>query len=182
MFPTHCFQQNDFLLPTMFSNPSRAVSKKSSANALNLVKSQIRRLVKGLIFWSYNCPNNEVKCGPLKCRIFTYGWASTRVNMSELCRITWVDTFSQCINSWPNNKFLGPARVAQWWACRTHDLVVVSSIPGWGHFSFPAYFRLSPLQKHVTKVVGGFGKKSCVSTGVRKPGKTYASPTAMIWP
>ena len=45
---------------------------------------------------------------------------------------------------------------------------------------FPAYFRLSSLQKHVRKVVGGFGKKSCVSTGVRKPGNTYASPTAMI--
>ena len=44
----------------------------------------------------------------------------------------------------------------------------------------PACFRLSPLQKHVRKVVGGFGKKSCVSTGVRKPGNTYASPTAMI--
>ena len=37
---------------------------------------------------------------------------------------------------------------------------------------FPAYFRLSPLQKHVRKVVGGFGKKSSVSTGVRKPGNT----------
>ena len=45
---------------------------------------------------------------------------------------------------------------------------------------FPAYFRLSPLQKHVRKVVGGFGKKSCVSTGERKPGNTCASPTAMI--
>ena len=44
---------------------------------------------------------------------------------------------------------------------------------------FLAYFRLSPLQKHVRKVVGGFGKKSCVTTGVRKPGNTYASPTAM---
>ena len=33
-----------------------------------------------------------------------------------------------------------------------------------------AYFRLSPLQKYVRKVVGGFGKKICVSTGVRKPG------------
>ena len=42
---------------------------------------------------------------------------------------------------------------------------------------FPAYFRLPPLQKHV---VGGFGKKSCVSTGVRKPGNTYASQTAMM--
>ena len=42
---------------------------------------------------------------------------------------------------------------------------------------FPAYFRLSSLQKHVRKVVGGFGKKSC--TGVRKPGNTCASPTAM---
>ena len=37
---------------------------------------------------------------------------------------------------------------------------------------FPAYFRLSPLQKHVRKVVGGFGKKSCVSTGLRKPENT----------
>ena len=45
---------------------------------------------------------------------------------------------------------------------------------------FPASFRLSPLQKHVRKVVGGFGKKSCVNTGVRKPGNTYALPTAII--
>ena len=45
---------------------------------------------------------------------------------------------------------------------------------------FPAYFRLSPLQKHVREVVGGFGKKRCVSTGERKPGNTCASPTAMI--
>ena len=44
---------------------------------------------------------------------------------------------------------------------------------------FPAYFRLSPLQKHVRKAVSGFGKKSCVSTGVREPGNTCASPTAM---
>ena len=33
---------------------------------------------------------------------------------------------------------------------------------------------------NVGKVVGGFGKKSCVSTDVRKPGNTYGSPTAMI--
>ena len=43
-----------------------------------------------------------------------------------------------------------------------------------------AYVCLSPLQKHVRKVVGGFGKKSCVSTGVRKPGNTCVSPTTMI--
>ena len=36
---------------------------------------------------------------------------------------------------------------------------------------FPVYFRLSPLQKHVRKVVGGFGKKSFVSSGVRKARK-----------
>ena len=40
------------------------------------------------------------------------------------------------------------------------------------NFLFPAYFRLSPLLKHVRKVVGGFGKKSSVSTGVRNPGNT----------
>ena len=47
---------------------------------------------------------------------------------------------------------------------------------------FPAYFSLSPKLKHVKKVDGGFGKKSCFSTGVRKPGNTCASPTAIIWP
>ena len=39
---------------------------------------------------------------------------------------------------------------------------------------------LSLLQKYVRKVVGGFGKKSCVSPGVRKPGNTCASPTASL--
>ena len=34
------------------------------------------------------------------------------------------------------------------------------------HHSF-----IRSLQKHVRKVVGGFGKKSCVTTGMRKPGK-----------
>ena len=47
-----------------------------------------------------------------------------------------------------------------------------------GQNFFPGYFRLSPLLKHVRKVVDGFGKKSCVNTGVRKLG---ASPKAMIW-
>ena len=45
---------------------------------------------------------------------------------------------------------------------------------------FLANFLLSTLQKHVRKAVGGFGKKSCVSTGVRKPGNTCTSPTSMI--
>ena len=47
---------------------------------------------------------------------------------------------------------------------------VVSSIPRLRQTFFPAYFRLSPLQNQVRKVVGGFGKESYVSTGVRKPG------------
>ena len=45
---------------------------------------------------------------------------------------------------------------------------------------FPTYFRLSPLLKYVRKVVGDFGKKVVLVTGVRKPGNTCASPTAMI--
>ena len=65
---------------------------------------------------------------------------------------------------------IAPAHVAQW--CEFG--------PWLRPTFFPVYFRLSPLQKHVRKVVGGFGKKSCVSTGVRKPGNTHASPTAMI--
>ena len=38
--------------------------------------------------------------------------------------------------------------------------------------SFHPHFFCCLLQKHVRKVVGGFGKKSYVSTGVRKPGNT----------
>ena len=35
---------------------------------------------------------------------------------------------------------------------------------------------------HVKKVVSGFGKKSCVGIGVRKPGNIDSSLIAMIWP
>ena len=42
---------------------------------------------------------------------------------------------------------------------------------------FPAYFHLPPLQKHVRKLVSGFGKKSYVRTGVRKPGNIRVPPT-----
>ena len=45
---------------------------------------------------------------------------------------------------------------------------------------FLVYFHLSPLLKHVRKVVSGFGKKSCVSIGVIKPRNRCASPTATI--
>ena len=58
------------------------------------------------------------------------------------------------------------ARVVQWWACQTYDLVVVSLIPVEGTFLSGVFSR---------KVVGGFGKKSYVSSGVRKPGKTCVS-------
>ena len=51
--------------------------------------------------------------------------------------------------------------------CPGGSVVSVSdSLPGGCEFDpqlrrtfFPAYFRLSPLQKNVRKVVGGFGKK-----------------------
>ena len=39
-------------------------------------------------------------------------------------------------------------------------------------FAFLSLSFSPPLQKHVKKVDSGFGKKSCVSTGVRKPGNT----------
>ena len=54
--------------------------------------------------------------------------------------------------------------------------------PRFRRIFFPVCFCLSLLQKHVRKVVGSFGRKSCLSTGVRKPGNMCASPTAMIWP
>ena len=40
--------------------------------------------------------------------------------------------------------------------------------PAFSHF----HTMFSTVIQHVRKVVGGFGKKSCASTGVRKPGNT----------
>ena len=42
-----------------------------------------------------------------------------------------------------------------------------------GFYVSAVYFRLSPRQMHVRKVVGGFGKKSCIRTDVRKPLETH---------
>ena len=77
-----------------------------------------------------------------------------------------------------------PTRVAQWWACPTHDLEVVSLISGWGKLFFRRFLCHSSLLKHVSKVTvdGGFGKKVVLVLVWGKPGNTCASPTAMIWP
>ena len=69
-------------------------------------------------------------------------------------------------NKYLTSLFSGPTRVSDSWLGCEFD-------PRLRRLFFMAYFRLSPLQKHVRKVVGGFGKKSCVSTGVRKPGNTH---------
>ena len=61
---------------------------------------------------------------------------------------------------------LGPFSTSFW----THD-PGCESISGLGKLSLYGIFSPLTLQKHVRKVVGGFGKKSCV-TGVRKPGNT----------
>ena len=70
-------------------------------------------------------------------------------------------------------------RVAKWWACWTHDLVVVSSRPGWGKVSFRRIFASHLCFKHVRKAVGDW-KESSISKEVRKQVNSYASPTAMI--
>ena len=78
-------------------------------------------------------------------------------------------------------------------ACHQHFLLLEQcscAPPGWlsgegvrlmaWWLSVQSPVEVTFLQKHARKVVGGFGKKSCVSAGVRKPGNTYASLTAMI--
>ena len=72
-----------------------------------------------------------------------------------------------------------PAWVAQKRECRTHDLVVASSTPVEANFLFDEF---SPLTSAETceKSSGWLWTESCISTGVRKPGNTCVSPTAMI--
>ena len=73
-----------------------------------------------------------------------------RRHLGGSCKLTWVETF---------------------WSCPVGSVVSVSdSWPSGCEFNprlrqlfFLAYFRLSPLQKHVRKVVSGSGKKSCAS-------------------
>ena len=64
-----------------------------------------------------------------------------------------VKSFYSVCNNLPVPFSNCPARVAQWWACRTHDLVVVSSIPGWGELSFRRIFAAllcrNMLEKHL---------------------------------
>ena len=72
-------------------------------------------------------------------------------------------------HSYPSRAFC-LAGMAQWLVCQTPWLGGTEFVPRLRRTFFPAYFHLSPLQKHVRKVESGFGRKSCVSTGVRKPG------------
>ena len=69
--------------------------------------------------------------------------------------------FIPIIIPWKSSQYYG--------SCSGGSVVsVLDSLPGGCEFDprlrqnfCPAYFRLLPLQKHVGKVVGGFGKKSC---------------------
>ena len=65
---------------------------------------------------------------------------------------------------------LCPALVAQWWVCQIMTRCLWVQSPAEANFLF-GLFRLSPLQKHVRKVVAVFGKKSCVNTGETKARK-----------
>ena len=72
--------------------------------------------------------------------------------------------FTKPLPGWLTGEHVG---LMTWWL-RVRSSVEATFLSG--------VFRVSPLQKHVRKVVGGFGKKSCVSTGVRKPGNTCHRP------
>ena len=72
-----------------------------------------------------------------------------------------------------------PGRVAQWWACRTKDLVV--RFPVEANFLSGVFSPLTSAEA-CEKSSRWLWKESCVSryTGVRKSGNTCASPTPMI--
>ena len=74
----------------------------------------------------------------------------------------------------PHSSLSGERVGLMTWCLWVRSLVEVTFISG--------VFSPLTFQKPVRKVVGGFGKKSCVSTSVRKPANIYAPPTTMIWP
>ena len=67
-------------------------------------------------------------------RIVKWTWTKSKKHPMLEFRNTGTDL------SRPLKAFSRPARVAQWRACRTPDLVVASSIPGLGDFSFRRIF------------------------------------------
>ena len=75
-----------------------------------------------------------------------------------------------------------PAQLAQWRACHTHDLMVVSLRPGCGELSgiFWPLTSAEVCEKKVVVVALEIWNDSCISTSVRKLGNTCASLTAMI--
>ena len=95
-------------------------------------------------------------------KAWIYGWWSPRFNWGDVetaINSIILKSFRENVDIkliyfmtfWHGCK--SPAGVAQWWWCRTRDMVVVRSIPIWGKLSFWHIFRLTPLQRHVRKVV-----------------------------
>ena len=103
----------------------------------------------------------------------------------HLSMLSWI-FFNQHSVNFSNFKSYCP--LSTYLPCPGSSVVSVSdSLPACSEFEtllrqnfFPFHFRLLSQLKHVRKVASGFGNKSCVSTRVRKPGNTCASPTAMI--
>ena len=71
-----------------------------------------------------------------------------------------------------------PAQVAQWWACQTHDLVVVSLIPVWGDFSFRHIFT-SHLCRSMWNKSGKLSQDTPVLPQVIKLG--HAPDKIQVW-
>ena len=65
---------------------------------------------------------------------------NNRIIFYAFCKCCVWHIICNAIMNYDTTSYTGPARVAQWWACQTHDLVVVSSIPRWGDFSFQRIF------------------------------------------
>ena len=72
-----------------------------------------------------------------------------------------------------------PTRLAQWWVCRTHDLVVVSSISGWGDFSFWHIFASRLCRSMWEKYSVALERKVVFVLVWESQEITYASPTNM---
>ena len=124
----------------MFTSSSRHVHEQFTTNARQSVRGYIQGFLDTArysrdrqrgdnLYHRDNMPLQESRRNGRTChdKIVAKSRASVSlalVFISKVIRIEKQHDFSLEI----------PALVAQWWAYRTHDLVVISSKPGWGEF------------------------------------------------
>ena len=133
----HCEKRRNCLFSTLYGTyfPSEMHFKMWCAICFYLEKSKILSSGNGLkLIFCWACMQWARHRRQNVTLMYVPGCVYSYVILSGF----FLTVISVFMTEFQNN--LGPSQVAQWWTCQTPDLVVVSSIPGWGDFSLWCIF------------------------------------------